>query len=142
LNPAARSGGRPSLPGIRVLPGIDGVRVDQRLSEYVAEWFGPDVLLAPAAVFSARAGARIMKAQMMAAAADRLRLWWRYERRIAPRSEFSLGGNDPEPAGVMLLQRAARHRTQNEDQPPVAGYEARDAVHAPYSRAVLRPLPM
>jgi hypothetical protein len=112
-----------------VLLGPDGVRVDQGLGEYVPEWLGPDVLLAAAVFLSAGTGTRVMKAQMMTAAADRLGLWRRLERRIPLLSELTLGGNDPQSAGVVLLHSAARHRTQNEDEPPVAADDARDAMH-------------
>src|SRR5215469_11339005 len=115
-----RAGQRATAPGALALRGpsatrlvslgFDGVRIDQRLREHVPERLGSDVLLAAAALLSAGAGTRVVKAQVMAAAADRLGLWRRHLGRAPLLSELALGGKYPQPTAVVLLERASAHR--------------------------------
>ena len=79
-----------------------------------------------------------MKAQMVAASADRLGLRRRLQRSLLLLGEFSLGSQDGEPATVMLLEGTTEHWRDNKDQPPVATDERGDVVHVailPYRSA-------
>jgi len=113
------------------LGGLDSAWIDypwinERLGEYVPERLGPDILLAAAAVLGARPSARIVKAQVVAAAADGLRLGWRLERRAPLLRQVGFGGDDLQAPGVMALQRTAGHGADDEDKPP----EAQEVHHA------------
>ena len=105
---------------------IDHPWINERLGEHVPERFRPDILLAAATVLGARPSARIVKAQVVAAAADGLRLGWRLERRAPPLCQVGFGGNYLQAPGVMALQRTTGHGADDEDKPP----EAQEVHHA------------
>lgn len=95
----------------------------------MAEWLGPDVLLAATVDLGARPRPRIMETQVVTAAADSLWFWGRRHGGSLLLGELTLGGKDAKPATVMALKGTANHGTDDKDQPPVAGHESGDAMH-------------
>lgn len=92
--------------------------------------FWTHVVLAAAVVDRAGPGPRIVEAQVVTAAADRLRIRRRLERLALGLGQLALCVEYREPAPVVILQPAARDRRDDEDQPPIAADEILDAVHA------------
>jgi len=120
---------RPSgLAGTRRLNGarVDQPRVNEWLGEHVPERLRPDVLLAATAIFRARAGTGIVKAQVVAAAADGLGLGRGLKGGAPLLRQISLGGDNLQAPGVMALEGTAGHGADDEDEPPVV----QDVHHA------------
>jgi hypothetical protein len=73
-----------------------------------------------------------MEAQVVAAAADRLRLRWRTTGEGSALGQLALGGQDGKTPTVVLLQSATEDRRDDEDKPPVVADEICDPVHVTY----------